>query len=48
VVSGELKVKLPGERVWRRFGTGSHFVVGAGQTFQLQVPTATAYFCTYE
>lgn len=48
VVSGELTVKLPGEREWRSFGAGSSFVVGAGQTFQLEVATATAYLCTYE
>ena len=47
VVSGELVVKLPGQSEWQSFVGGSHFVVAADQRFQLEVPIATAYLCTY-
>ena len=48
VLSGELVVKLPGASEWRRFRSGSHFVVEAHQKFQLKVAADTAYLCTYE
>ncbi len=47
VVSGALTVRLPGSDDWQEFGEGEHFVVDAGQTFQLKVATETAYLCTY-
>jgi len=47
VVSGALTVRLPGSDDWQEFGEGEHFVVAAGQTFQLKVAVETAYLCTY-
>ena len=48
VISGALTVKLPGSSEWQTFGAGEHFVIAAGETFQLQVAQETAYLCTYE
>ena len=47
VVSGALKVKLPGKSDWETFNAGDTFEVTANQKFQLQVAVATAYLCTY-
>lgn len=47
VVSGELRVKLPGESEFSAYGAGASFVVEANQTFALEVATDTAYLCTY-
>ena len=48
VVSGELMVKLPGSDTFKRFSEGETFIVEANQSFDLQVPVATAYLCKYE
>jgi hypothetical protein len=48
VVSGRLRVKLPGAEQWQTFDQGAAFIVQANQSFQLQVPVETAYLCTYE
>jgi uncharacterized protein YaiE (UPF0345 family) len=48
VVSGELKVKLPGSEEFVSFKDGETFEVEANQSFDLQVPTDTAYLCKYE
>jgi purine/pyrimidine-nucleoside phosphorylase len=48
VVNGELIVKLPGSDDWVSFKTGETFIVEAGESFDLQVPAATAYLCKYE
>ena len=48
VVSGCLKVKLPGEDSFVDYVGGSSFEVAADKTFQLQVEVQTAYLCTYE
>ncbi len=48
VVSGLLKVKLPGSEKWQEFPAGKSFVVAAHEKFQLQVDEETAYLCTYE
>lgn len=48
VVSGALRVRLPGEEAFRTYGAGDQFVVEANQTFALEVETDTAYLCTYE
>jgi uncharacterized protein YaiE (UPF0345 family) len=48
VVSGALTVKLPNINHWKTFTAGESFIVEAGQSFQLQVNTETAYLCTYE
>ena len=48
VVSGCLKVKLPGEDSFSEYNAGSDFIVAANETFHLQVEVQTAYLCTYE
>jgi len=48
VISGHLKVKLPGTSDWVSFRDGSSFEVASNTSFDLQVPIQTAYFCTYE
>ena len=48
VISGELIVSLPGSDDFESYPAGAHFVVAANEKFQLKVPTATAYLCTYE
>ena len=48
VISGALTVKLPGADGWVTFAAGDSFVVDANRKFQLEVPTDTAYLCTYE
>lgn len=48
VVSGELKVRLPGSDEFVSFKDGDSFEVEANQSFDLQVPVATAYLCKYE
>lgn len=47
VVSGTLRVKLPGTENWQDFNEGDSFEVAANQKFQLEVPVQTAYLCTY-
>jgi uncharacterized protein YaiE (UPF0345 family) len=48
VVSGELIVKLPGSEEFKSFKEGTTFTVEANESFDLQVPVATAYLCKYE
>ena len=48
VISGELKVKLPGSDTFESFPSGSNFTVAANEKFQLVVEQDTAYLCTYE
>ena len=48
VVSGELRVRLPGEASFSPYGPGAQFIVAANEQFQLQVAEDTAYLCTYE
>ena len=48
VVSGSLRVKLPGENDWLSFNQGEVFIVDANETFQVKVAVNTAYLCTYE
>ena len=48
VVSGELLVKLPGSEEFVSFKDGATFIVEANQSFDLQIPTDTAYLCKYE
>ncbi|MBF0181163.1 MAG: pyrimidine/purine nucleoside phosphorylase [Magnetococcales bacterium] len=47
VVSGALKVKLPGSDTWQTFGPNDRFEVAANTRFQLEVEVATAYLCLY-
>ena len=48
VISGHLKVKLPGSNEWVNFRDGDSFDVAANASFELEVSIQTAYFCTYE
>jgi len=48
VVSGCLKVKLPGEDTFTDYPEGTDFTVAADETFHLQVEVQTAYLCTYQ
>ena len=48
VVSGCLKVKLPGEDSFAEYKAGADFTVAADETFHLQVEVQSAYLCTYE
>lgn len=48
VVSGELKVKLPGADSFESFIDGQTFIVEANQSFDLKVDIDTAYLCKYE
>ena len=47
VVSGELKVKLPGSDEFKSFPPNTEFKVAANETFHLKVEQATAYLCFY-
>jgi len=48
VVSGAMKVRLPGSEEWQEFHEGDSFIVDANRKFQLQLTADTAYLCTYE
>ena len=48
VVSGKLRVKLPGEKNWKTFIEGQAFEVAAHASFDLIVEVETAYLCKYE
>ena len=47
VTAGELIVRLPGQSEWTRFPAGTEFCITAGDSFDLQVRTPTAYLCYY-
>ncbi|WP_029686398.1 pyrimidine/purine nucleoside phosphorylase [Tatumella saanichensis] len=47
VVSGALKVLLPGETEWQWFEAGSSFNVPGKSEFYLQVAEESAYLCRY-
>ncbi len=47
VVSGLLRVMLPGEKAWTHYGPGASFRVGAGVTFKVATDEETAYLCLY-
>ncbi|MBE0712116.1 MAG: pyrimidine/purine nucleoside phosphorylase [Candidatus Aminicenantes bacterium] len=47
VVSGTLRVKLPGSEVWKDYKAGASFTVEAGKKFQLKVAADAAYVCLY-
>lgn len=48
VISGRMRVKLPGQSDFTEFGKGGTFIVEANQTFQLKVLQQTAYLCAYK
>ncbi len=47
ITSGELRVKLPGDADWRRFGPGERFDVPANSRFQVSATGDVAYLCLY-
>lgn len=47
VVSGALKVLLPGETEWKWYEAGSVFNVPGQSEFHLQVAEPTSYLCRY-
>jgi len=47
VVSGSLKVLLPGANDWETFNAGDQFRVPANSKFDLEVSVETAYLCEY-
>ncbi|NIF23439.1 pyrimidine/purine nucleoside phosphorylase [Candidatus Pantoea multigeneris] len=47
VVSGALKVLLPGETEWVWFEAGTSFNVPGNSEFHLQVAESTSYLCRY-
>jgi uncharacterized protein YaiE (UPF0345 family) len=47
MMSGELDVKLPGDKEWKTLQTPETFNVPANASFDLKVKTVTDYCCTY-
>ncbi|MGE5740543.1 MAG: pyrimidine/purine nucleoside phosphorylase [Candidatus Aminicenantes bacterium RBG_16_66_30] len=47
VLSGILRVKLPGSDAWKDYKAGDRFTVEAGKKFQLKVEADAAYLCLY-
>jgi len=47
VLSGILRVKLPGSDTWKDYKAGECFTVEAGKKFQLKVAADAAYLCLY-
>ena len=48
VVSGSMKVLLPGESEWKIIAQGESFEISANQKFGVKITGQVAYFCTYE
>jgi purine/pyrimidine-nucleoside phosphorylase len=47
VLSGEMKVLLPGAADWRVFRAGESFDVPAKSTFKLEIAAVADYCCSY-
>lgn len=47
VISGSMKVLLPGSNDWESFSAGDQFRVPANSKFDLEVSVDTAYLCEY-
>ena len=48
VVSGKLRVQLPGEAGWKDYKPFETFVVEKDQKFKVKVEETTAYKCLYK
>lgn len=48
IVSGAMKVKLPGEDVFKSYGKDDIFIVDANKKFNVVVEVDTAYLCLYK
>jgi len=47
IISGELEVLLPGEKMWKIIKSGQSFEVAAHAKFQLRVKKLTDYCCSF-
>lgn len=47
IISGAMKVLLPGATAWIEFVRGEHFQIPAYSEFTVQSPENTAFFCKY-
>lgn len=47
VVSGKMKVRLPGDTAWKTYHPFDTFRVEKGVSFDLQIEEACAYKCVY-
>lgn len=47
ILSGDLKVLLPGETLWREISGRGTFTVPANTSFKLEVRSVTDYCCSY-
>ena len=47
VVSGQLKIQLPGSDSWTTYAEGDSFVVEANQKFKVKVDADASYLCIY-
>lgn len=47
IVSGDLKVLLPGDDEWRHISGSGEFIVPAQVKFKLDVTSVTDYCCSY-
>jgi hypothetical protein len=48
VVSGKLRVLLPGEQDWKDYVPFETFVVPKDSNFKLEIETESAYLCLYK
>ena len=48
IISGKLRVKLPGSDKWQDFLPSDVFSVEKDQKFQLQVTSDSSYLCIYK
>ena len=48
MMSGELEIRLPGEKEFKTLHTPETFHVPANSSFDLKIKTVTDYCCTYE
>ena len=47
IMSGDLKVQIAGETVWKRIKGGESFEVPANSKFRLKVKTLSDYCCSF-
>jgi uncharacterized protein YaiE (UPF0345 family) len=47
IMSGELDVLLPGEKIWKSIKGGQSFEVAGNSKFQLKVKKLTDYCCSF-
>ncbi len=48
IISGSMKVKLPGEDTFKAYGKDDIFIVDANLKFNVVVEAETAYLCLYK